>query len=176
MWSHYDWAPKSLSLSLCPKCNSILWAKQNIIFLSTPNVKFTLCKALNFSGGQNILILIYVPHLTTEWSHRLNMDLALQSLFGLLCTVQLYSFGGFIKGILRGVRCTKSLRVLFLHRRPSSWTTLVLNSRAVFIFNEPAYWLRPRNSPPPPAFGLIIRGRYWSAKIDDISLLPPAWN
>jgi hypothetical protein len=46
--------------------------------------------------------------------------------------------GGFIKGILRGVRCTKSLRVLFLHRRPPSWTTLVLYSRAVFIFNEPA--------------------------------------
>jgi hypothetical protein len=50
-----------------------------------------------------------------------------------------YTFGGFIKGILRGVRCTKSLRVLFLHRRPPSWTTLVLYSRAVFIFNEPAY-------------------------------------
>jgi hypothetical protein len=47
--------------------------------------------------------------------------------------------GGFIKGILRGVRCTKSLRVLFLHRRPPSWTTLVLYSRAVFIFNEPAF-------------------------------------
>jgi hypothetical protein len=47
--------------------------------------------------------------------------------------------GGFIKGILRGVRCTKSLRVLFLHRRPPSWTTLLLYSRAVFIFNEPAY-------------------------------------
>ncbi len=46
--------------------------------------------------------------------------------------------GGFIKGILRGVRCTKSFRVLFLHRRPPSWTTLVLYSRAVFIFNEPA--------------------------------------
>ncbi len=29
---------------------------------------------------------------------------------------------------------------------------------------------RPRNSLPPPAFGLIFRGRYWSAKIDDISL------
>ncbi len=28
--------------------------------------------------------------------------------------------GGFIKGILRGVRCTKSLRVLFLHRRSPS--------------------------------------------------------
>jgi hypothetical protein len=57
------------------------------------------------------------------------------------CTV-LYNFtlfrqetdGGFIKGILRGVRCTKSLRVLFLHRRPPSWTTLVLYSGAVFIF------------------------------------------
>ncbi len=46
--------------------------------------------------------------------------------------------GGFIKGILRGVRCTNSLRVLFLHRRPPSQTTLVLYSRAVFIFNEPA--------------------------------------
>jgi hypothetical protein len=49
-----------------------------------------------------------------------------------------YTVGGVIKGILRGVRCTKSLRVLFLHRRPPSWTTLVLYSRAVFIFNEPA--------------------------------------
>ncbi len=52
-----------------------------------------------------------------------------------------HTFGGFIKGILRGVRCTKSLRVLFLHRRPPSWTTLVLYSRAVFIFNEPAYYV-----------------------------------
>ncbi len=51
-----------------------------------------------------------------------------------------HTFGGFIKGILRGVRCTKSLRVLFLHRRPPSWTTLVLYSRAVFIFNEPAFY------------------------------------
>jgi hypothetical protein len=51
------------------------------------------------------------------------------------------TYGGLIKGILRGVRCTKSLRVLFLHRRPPSWSTLVLYSRAVFIFNEPAYTL-----------------------------------
>jgi hypothetical protein len=56
------------------------------------------------------------------------------------------SFGGFIKGILRGVRCTKSLRVLFLHRRPPSWTTLVLYSRAVFFFNEPASSLSHINS------------------------------
>jgi hypothetical protein len=50
----------------------------------------------------------------------------------LYCTVNYtIPYGGFIKGILRGVRCTKSLRVLFLHRRPPSWTTLVLYSRAV---------------------------------------------
>ncbi len=45
-------------------------------------------------------------------------------------TLCMDSFGGFIKGILRGVRYTKSLRVLFLHRRPPSWTSLVLYSRA----------------------------------------------
>ena len=62
--------------------------------------------------------------------------------YGVQCTVySVQCTGGFIKGILRGVRCTKSLRVLFLHRRPPSWTTLVLYSRAVFIFNEPAYFL-----------------------------------
>jgi hypothetical protein len=54
------------------------------------------------------------------------------------CTLWSVTIGGFIKGILRGVRCTKSLRVLFLHRWTPSWTTLVLYSRAVFIFNEPA--------------------------------------
>jgi hypothetical protein len=47
------------------------------------------------------------------------------------------AFTGFIRGILRGVRYAKSLRVLFLHRRSPSWTTLVLYSRVVFIFNEP---------------------------------------
>jgi hypothetical protein len=34
------------------------------------------------------------------------------------------------------------------------------------------HWLRPRN-PPPPAFWAHIRGRYWSAKIDDTSLRLP---
>ncbi len=54
------------------------------------------------------------------------------------CTVYLVqTVTGFIRGILRGVRYAKSLRVLFLHRRSPSWTTLVLYSRAVFIFNEP---------------------------------------
>jgi hypothetical protein len=49
----------------------------------------------------------------------------------------LFRHTGFIRGILRGVRYAKSLRVLFLHRRSPSWTTLVLYSRVVFIFNEP---------------------------------------
>ncbi len=34
------------------------------------------------------------------------------------------------------------------------------------------HWLRPRNSPYPRIWA-HIRGRYWSAKIDDISLWPP---
>ena len=62
--------------------------------------------------------------------------------------------GGFIKGILRGVRCTKSLRVLFLHRRPPSWTTLVLYSRAVFIFYEPASRIPEDDLPGPGRFRL----------------------
>ncbi len=33
-----------------------------------------------------------------------------------------------------------------------------------------SHWLRPRNPPLPPAFGLIYEGRCWSANIDDISL------
>jgi hypothetical protein len=47
--------------------------------------------------------------------------------------LQQETFTGFIRGILRGVRYAKSLRVLFLHRRSPSWTTLVLYSRVVFI-------------------------------------------
>jgi hypothetical protein len=70
-------------------------------------------------------------------------------------------YTGFIRGILRGVRYAKSLRVLFLHRRSPSWTTLVLYSRVVFIFNEPTislltylypfhWWPPPSTSYPPP--------------------------
>jgi hypothetical protein len=32
------------------------------------------------------------------------------------------------------------------------------------------FWLKPRNPPPPPRIWAHIRGRYWSAKIDDISV------
>jgi hypothetical protein len=59
---------------------------------------------------------------TLWFEHRLNMELDLQSLFGL--HVQ---------------SCT--------------------------------HWLRPRNPPAPPIWA-HIRWRYWSAKIDDISLCP----
>jgi hypothetical protein len=57
-------------------------------------------------------------------SNRLNMELDLQSLFGL----QVHS-------------CT--------------------------------HWLRHRNPPPPPAIWYLKRGRYWLAKIDDISFVTP---
>jgi hypothetical protein len=62
---------------------------------------------------------------------------------------------GFIRGILRGVRYAKSLRVLFLHRRSPSWTTLVLYSRAVFIFNEPTTGLLKRST----NTGSVLRNR-----------------
>jgi hypothetical protein len=38
------------------------------------------------------------------------------------------------------------------------------------------HWLRTRKGcNPPPPLGLVLRGRYWSAKIDDSSLQPPAF-
>jgi hypothetical protein len=40
------------------------------------------------------------------------------------------------------------------------------------------HWLRPRNHPPPlypPTLG-HMRGRYWSAKIDDIHLFGTPWS
>ncbi len=71
-------------------------------------------------------------------SHELRLRNIWVAIDGWLLLPVLMNIGRFIKGILRGVRCTKSLKVLFLYRRPPSWTTLVLYSRAVFIFNEPA--------------------------------------
>jgi hypothetical protein len=42
------------------------------------------------------------------------------------------------------------------------------------LFVRTAHWLRPRN--PPPRIWAHIRRRYWSPKIDDISLLPPGYT
>ncbi len=40
------------------------------------------------------------------------------------------------------------------------------------------HWLRPRHTPypPTPSIWALIRGRYWSAKLDDISLWPPVYT
>jgi hypothetical protein len=55
------------------------------------------------------------------------------------------------------------------------WLNMELYLQSLFGLrvHSCTHWLRPRNPPPPPppAFGHIhIRGRYWSAKIDDKSL------
>ncbi len=74
------------------------------------------------------------------------------------------TYTGFIRG---GVRYAKSLRVLFLHRRSPSWTTLVLYSRAVFIFNDP------------PLFSATIMysvtATFWSTFHHDGKIIP-AWR
>ncbi len=38
------------------------------------------------------------------------------------------------------------------------------------------HWLRPRNPPPPPEFGLIYEGAIDQPKIDDISFVAPCSN
>ncbi len=49
---------------------------------------------------------------------------------------------------------------------------LDLLSLFVLHVHSCTHWLRPRNLPPP-HLGSYIRGRYWSAKIDVISLCSP---
>ncbi len=68
-----------------------------------------------------------IPNTKEEILHRLNMELALLSLFGLLCTAVLIG------------------------------------------------WDTTTPSPPSPRIWAHIRERYWSAKIDDISLLYWKW-
>jgi hypothetical protein len=43
------------------------------------------------------------------------------------------------------------------------------------IVHSCTHWQRPRNSPPLHIWA-HIKGRYWSAKIEDISLKPPEWE
>ncbi len=61
----------------------------------------------------------------------------------------------------------------------TSWHRLniELDLRSLFglLVHSCAHWLRPPNSPSPsPRIWAHKRGRYWSAKLDDISLQPPA--
>ncbi len=52
------------------------------------------------------------------------------------------AIGGFIKGILRGVRCTKSWRVLFLHRRPPPGPLLYCTQEQYSSSMNPPYGSR----------------------------------
>jgi hypothetical protein len=60
--------------------------------------------------------------------------------------------------------------VLFNH-----WLNRELDLQCLFGLHVHSctHWLRPRNSPSPRIWP-HIQGRYWSAKIDDISLWPPS--
>ncbi len=51
---------------------------------------------------------------------------------------------------------------------------LDFHSLFVLHVHSCTHWLRPRNSPLSPRIWSQIWGHYWSAKIDDISLWPPA--
>jgi hypothetical protein len=63
---------------------------------------------------------------------------------------------------------TEFLRRTFCRRM----TIIKTQSLLGLIVHSCTHWLRPR-SPPPPIWA-HMRGRYWSAKIDDISLWHPA--
>ncbi len=51
---------------------------------------------------------------------------------------------------------------------------LDLQSLFVLHVHRCTHWLRPRNPSQSPRIWGHIRGRYWSAKVDDISLRPPS--
>ncbi len=92
-------------------------------WIGTPYKKLQIEQAANIKINVR---LVFSPDKISQFrtysgSHRLNMELDHQSLFG-----------------LRMLSCT--------------------------------HWLRPRNRNPIPRIWAHIRGRYWSAKIDDISL------
>ncbi len=63
--------------------------------------------------------------------------------------------------------------VAVVHRLNMELDILSLFAWAPCAVHYCNHWLRPRKPPPPPA-GAHIRGHYWSAMIDDISLGPPA--
>jgi hypothetical protein len=137
--------------------------------------------------------------LQLSWMHRLNMELDLQSLFRLLCTAvhigwhhrrqsaKLFlqsselglslpqpltrrrvcpppSPGSGGSGTLAGERGVG--RVPIPTRGHTLWYSLFIYT--YFVADTPQL-------PPSPRTWAHIWGRYWSAKIDDISLQPPGW-
>ncbi len=115
--------------------------------------------------------------------YMLNMELNLQSLFGLhvlSCTqgvtkrCRLYlcwpiSPSYFLRVQMRGERgsCGVSASENSCAHHMTWSPNKLRRSTSIFNLNwNPA-------TPPPPRIWALIRGRYWSAKIDDISLFPP---
>ncbi len=81
---------------------------------------------------------------------------------------------GTVSSRKRTFNYVKKLRELRLN---SSLFSTIGGGRSLKFIRAPCHvmctgihWLRPRYSLPPPAFGLVLRARFWSAKIDDISL------
>jgi hypothetical protein len=60
------------------------------------------------------------------------------------------------------------------HEWWKAWLNMELYLQSLFGFyvHNCTHWLRPRNPPPPSPLRIWaqMRGRYWTAKIDDISL------
>ncbi len=52
------------------------------------------------------------------------------------------------------------------------WLNIELDLRSLFGLHvhSRTHWLRPRNASHPPRIWAHVRGRYWSAKIDDITV------
>ncbi len=76
--------------------------------------------------------------------------------------------------VLRAWNC--SMQIAFLSMEWNHRLNMELDLQSLFwpLCTAVPHWQRPRNrSPqplPPPRIWAQIRGRYWSAKIDDISL------
>ncbi len=111
-------------------------------------------------------------HCGVRMNHWLNMELDLQSLFGLHVTwcTQLLSLAETPQqppalGLVdEGHRLNMELDLQSLFGLHVTWCAQLLS-----LAESPA-------TPPPPAFGLICEGRYCQTKLDDISLEPPGLN
>jgi hypothetical protein len=71
---------------------------------------------------------------------------------------------------------TRILLKALVHRLNIGWSYLVdLQSLFGLHVHSCTHWLRPCDTPAPFRIWAHIRVRFWSAKIDDISVWPPAF-
>jgi hypothetical protein len=136
-----------------------------------------MCSALCLAGGPQSIVLWSLLKVPT-YVHRLNIELDLQSLFGLLCKaepvfVNVYEAQESIPrnrsrqsmkpgGPVRPIGLSYLSAMLGI----DSWAPY-----KIYKYGLCTHWLRPRNSPlRSPRIWAHIRWRYWSAKIDDIYL------